>query len=144
MTAFPKPRGAFYFDDASANETAKTTLAVHGSVADTVSPKVYSRLFGLAHSSLQFLRVWTSQPEDSFRTEEKIGRIAEEVKQISPSIQQVALEERYGDLPIEQIRRQLSAEDFAIFMETVGAIEIPLGWTTGGKRIVTHDGYVAD
>ena len=46
---------------------------------------------------------------------------------------------RYGDLPLDEICRLLSSEDFTVFLETVGAIEIPLAWTKNGKQILDDD-----
>ena len=47
--------------------------------------------------------------------------------------------ERYSDLPLDEIQRELDPDEFAVFMETVGAVELPLSWTLRGMPIHGED-----
>jgi len=42
---------------------------------------------------------------------------------------------RYDGLDLERIKAMLTPDDYAVFLGTVGAIEIPLAWTERGKPI---------
>lgn len=41
---------------------------------------------------------------------------------------------RYGGLDIADIQRKLAPEDFKVFLDTVGSLEVPLEWSLNGKR----------
>jgi len=46
-----------------------------------------------------------------------------------------AVDPRYEGLDLIRLRRELSPEDYQVFMDTVGVIEMPLGWTERGKPV---------
>ena len=64
-----------------------------------------------------------------------------ESRSILETIDENEYKQRYGDLDIDRIREQLSPEAFEIFMNTVGAVEVPLQWTRSGKPIYYGDLY---
>jgi hypothetical protein len=49
---------------------------------------------------------------------------------------------RYGNLDLDRIRRELSPEAFEIFMDTVGAVEMPRDWYDRGTPIVHGENEV--
>ena len=43
------------------------------------------------------------------------------------------IDPRYEGLDLKSIQQELSPDEFEIFLETVGSIEVPLDWTRRGK-----------